>query len=917
MKKKVIQIIIIFVMLCQTLIPSVLYAMEKNGQTPSPVYVVNSTMKKVIDKSKVSEVLKESEVIKQDYTLLEPIALFSVIEDEVVEEAYFPIMVQKNIAALVHYMPRSDCYELEKESIVKEIVSRRLETTVTTPLILASVDNHIIGKDDVGMYNFSEPQMPEPEIEQLFWQVDLSTINLSNTKNLYLELETEENSITKDDKKETETVDSEKIQTEVADTLETMTSEEKEIQAQEVVPKLSKSIKRETKIVNKYEPAEIDYTQGLVKGQDYYSGSNSHWLSRNDLYLLIKSKDGKYSYTRRICTSSYSNVYINKEGIDRVYYEQLGGEKGTAENIGGYSKNAIQFQFRPEYYLFYKDYKGKDTYQGKDLNDLLNWLNFWTENEISLVRKTTPIDIEIDVREKNTGINFEPAKIDYTQELVKSEDYYSGGNSHWLSRNDLYLLIKSKDGKYSYTRRICTSSYSNVYINKKGIDRVYYEQLGGEKGTAENIGGYSNNAIQFQFKPEYYIFYKNYKEKDTYQGKDLNDLLNWLNFWTENEISLVRESEIDLLVAQKNNEIRDWKFFKEGRTTAKDQYYSLSLNETTRLNINATGNAYKTFKVYNKQRQKYFELTYYKMSDILDLPAGDYYLSLTGINSNTTFQMTKGTFVNYRLSVDTTSERTNIYINNRFSQQLTTIYEPYHKKSGANTAVEVTNTLATIWNNSMVHYDELDKLFGSNHLFRQPTLQQANVPNIGYQPLVANSRNSSMQYIGRNNYYANKTLFNPVIGPQQRVVVVDDLLFLAFLATAAVYSAYVINTNSTDINLTMPQVQLPDMGNWLKIDSEIERTELDKAIKDGLPAKKHKVIPNEEKKNFRGDGEPNSSQDLLNPDGSVKRRRYYDADGKALEDIDYNHSDDGTHDFPHRHEWDWSKNPPRQKEKKD
>lgn len=52
--------------------------------------------------------------------------------------------------------------------------------------------------------------------------------------------------------------------------------------------------------------------------------------------------------------------------------------------------------------------------------------------------------------------------------------------------------------------------------------------------------------------------------------------------------------------------------------------------------------------------------------------------------------------------------------------------------------------------------------------------------------------------------------------------------------------------------------------------------------------------------------------DLLNPDGSVKQRRYYGNDGHAIEDIDYNHTDDGTHTFPHRHEWDWTKFPPRQ-----
>lgn len=60
-------------------------------------------------------------------------------------------------------------------------------------------------------------------------------------------------------------------------------------------------------------------------------------------------------------------------------------------------------------------------------------------------------------------------------------------------------------------------------------------------------------------------------------------------------------------------------------------------------------------------------------------------------------------------------------------------------------------------------------------------------------------------------------------------------------------------------------------------------------------------------------GQPNSSSDLLNPDGSVKQRRYYGPDGKADEDIDYNHSDDGTHTFPHRHKWDWHTGKPIRK----
>lgn len=103
------------------------------------------------------------------------------------------------------------------------------------------------------------------------------------------------------------------------------------------------------------------------------------------------------------------------------------------------------------------------------------------------------------------------------------------------------------------------------------------------------------------------------------------------------------------------------------------------------------------------------------------------------------------------------------------------------------------------------------------------------------------------------------------------------------------------------------------INNAPTLNASNETAELDKAREKGEPAKNHKVIPADESKNLKRDGEPNSSEDLLNPDGSVKQRRYYGPDGRALEDIDFNHPDDGTHEFPHRHKWDWDKKVPRQK----
>lgn len=71
----------------------------------------------------------------------------------------------------------------------------------------------------------------------------------------------------------------------------------------------------------------------------------------------------------------------------------------------------------------------------------------------------------------------------------------------------------------------------------------------------------------------------------------------------------------------------------------------------------------------------------------------------------------------------------------------------------------------------------------------------------------------------------------------------------------------------------------------------------------------HSTIKN--KNSLPGKGDSNSSMDLLNLDGSVKQRRYFDNNGRAKENIDFNHSDDGTHQFPHRPEWNWNKTHPR------
>ena len=61
---------------------------------------------------------------------------------------------------------------------------------------------------------------------------------------------------------------------------------------------------------------------------------------------------------------------------------------------------------------------------------------------------------------------------------------------------------------------------------------------------------------------------------------------------------------------------------------------------------------------------------------------------------------------------------------------------------------------------------------------------------------------------------------------------------------------------------------------------------------------------------------PNSRTDYYDEiTGELLQQRWYDAEGKAIWDRDWNHNDsNNTHTFPHDHYWGWEKNkehPPR------
>ena len=58
-------------------------------------------------------------------------------------------------------------------------------------------------------------------------------------------------------------------------------------------------------------------------------------------------------------------------------------------------------------------------------------------------------------------------------------------------------------------------------------------------------------------------------------------------------------------------------------------------------------------------------------------------------------------------------------------------------------------------------------------------------------------------------------------------------------------------------------------------------------------------------------GEPNSSVDILDKNGNVVRRRWFDSEGNAMRDLDYtNHGNPKTHpEWPHEHIWEGGRSP--------
>ncbi|EPH87271.1 hypothetical protein D922_04199, partial [Enterococcus faecalis 06-MB-DW-09] len=124
-----------------------------------------------------------------------------------------------------------------------------------------------------------------------------------------------------------------------------------------------------------------DYTNNLNLETDIRSERNQHTLLKQEAYFLVLSKDGKYSYGK--------TVYLPSSGvsISSSRFSLTGGEPG-ANRVRYKLSQSYFFTMRPEFHEFYKDIpRGYDPCADKDINYFLNWINYWSEDEITIIEK--------------------------------------------------------------------------------------------------------------------------------------------------------------------------------------------------------------------------------------------------------------------------------------------------------------------------------------------------------------------------------------------------------------------------------------------------------------------------------------------------------------------------------------------------
>lgn len=861
MKKRLLVLWSVLGLLIPYFLPASIVVAEEI-ETSRGIYFLSEPTEQVdfsTEKEQLSEIFQE-----EDWVFLNPINIRFYVEGQLDYQKYFPVFKDGDF----HQLIDESSWQLAPSEVADFIQNHSKTTKPTSPMTFIIVNYAWYGFFDETWYDLylNEPaDLSEllSDLEETIIIRDLFTDyqdqvkqEQSNQKALEssqqstssreetnhdfsTSTESQENKqseeskenvegISKEKHKDSDAIEKEQNSLNQEIELNVYGENQKHIKDNDEIKKDTNNAKSISKDTFESEWGNIDYTQGLTEtlniSGDIWSPTTGYHLKSEKLYFLIKSKNGWYAYTTQLFLANYKNVHISKTGTDRVYYKFIGGDHGDAEVLSINTRDTnIQFQFKPAFYKFYDVSKNESPCANQSLNYFLNWLHFWTDNEVSIVQGKTLLEMDNYVRELNSGIKYAPENIDFTQGLTESSNLSGDINVNYagyeIRKSDVYFLIKSKNGKYAYANRIYRSSYKNISINKKGTDRVYYGRLGGNEGNAENIGHQNGTipSIQFQFKPEFSIFYDLNKDEDPYRAEDLNSYLNWLNFWTDNEITIVQTDAIDLYVAQKNNDIQPWRFFKTGRQSIRDQTFSLTLDETTRLDFDMRGRSGQRLTVYQENETKVFDRKYsgYNNTVTLDLPAGSYYIAMTDITAETTLQIRRHQFNDFQLSIDTNPERTHIYLNGVFHQELTDIYAPHHRPLQLPTVVGVSNTLNSVWRTSRGSHPVLDAMFGKNYLLGT-NLREQTFPTVGNLPLGSTSLSAPLQYVGNGQFYTDAQIVN--FGPQQRFVITGSTLLLAMAGTLVVYyAAHLIHTN--ELQLTTPSIFREfETGSWEELE---------------------------------------------------------------------------------------------------
>lgn len=157
LRLKLIQLVMLGIIVLQALTPAMQCSV--NAKEQMPMYVVKPTVTSQMTQDKLSALLKNSPVIPSDYTISEPVAIYTQASGNLVEDHYYPIVSKGKIVKLIRYRTSTDRYEMEKEAVVKAFHTREFMTAATSGLLLLDIDGAIIAKDVRGSYNLSDAEM--------------------------------------------------------------------------------------------------------------------------------------------------------------------------------------------------------------------------------------------------------------------------------------------------------------------------------------------------------------------------------------------------------------------------------------------------------------------------------------------------------------------------------------------------------------------------------------------------------------------------------------------------------------------------------------------------------------------------------------------------------------------------------------